>query len=328
MNNVPTPEIQVLFAEPNAYGRELRDLIPKNWKCSFESFDDNHEILEHVRRNQYDVIFGRIGLNFDRCFFEACMRLKVFATPTTGLDHIDLFAAKQANVEVISLKGRLSVLEKVTSTAEHAWALLLACNRSLPDLLSSVKSGQWARGNIEIHQLSGKTLGIIGFGRLGKMLSEYAKAFRMRVIACDPYVNCQQGPPHVELISLDELLAKSDHIILSASFSRGDPPIMSWKEFSQIKKGAIFINISRGELVDEHAMIKAIDDGILKSVGTDVLVGDTTWVDCVNDQSPVLSASRDGRKIVITPHVGGYAGEAVFETRSFLIQVVNELFEI
>lgn len=319
--------VRVLFTEPEAYDDALRAELPSNWQCAFQSFSDANELLEWVDAQLYDVVFSRIGLTFGASFFQASPKTRILATPTTGLDHIDLNAADVAGVRVLSLRGELELLQRITSTAEHAWGLLLACNRRIPELVERTRSGSWARGDLELHQLSGHTLGVIGMGRLGRMVADYARAFRMTVLAYDPYVQEDQFPDGVQRVTLEYLLSESDHVVLTATYSLGDPVILGREHVLAMKPGATFVNVARGELTDEAALVEAIDLGILRAVGVDVLPGDSRWTAGEKVSSPLIEKSRQSDRVLVTPHVGGYAREAVNETRRFMVQRVAQVIK-
>ena len=255
-------------------------------------------------------------------FFKAAKDLKILATPTTGLTHIDMHAARKAGVEVVSLKGEVEFLKSITSTAEHAWALLLGCARNINESRDRCMRKDWSRKNLQIHQLSGKTLGIIGYGRLGSIISDYGKAFRMNVLANDPFIGKSDFKDFVRSVGLEELLAVSDYIVLSASYQNGQKPILGEKEFSLAQKKPAFVNISRGELVDEKALLNAYDAQTISAMGLDVLHNDSTWNEAILPCARILERSAVDSRIIITPHVGGYAVEAVASTRAFLIKLV------
>lgn len=123
-----------------------------------------------------DAYFASLHIRLDREMLERSDRLRVIATPSTGTDHIDLKAAAERGVTVLCLKDDLELLRRITATAELAWALLLATVRRLPWAFASAQRGQWARDGFRGHQLSGKTLGILGYGRLGVMVARYGLA--------------------------------------------------------------------------------------------------------------------------------------------------------
>jgi len=319
---------RVLFTEPEVFDNRLRSELPNYWDCTFKYFSNESELLEYVGLNSFDIVFARLGLFIGPSFFKISTATKLIATPTTGLDHIDLKAAEAAGTHVLSLRGEIDFLRSITSTAEHAWGLLIACNRQIPALIDRTRNGHWARGDFELNQLSDKTLGIIGLGRLGLMVADYGQSFRMNVLAYDPYVTAKDFPITVEKVNLDKLLSESDHIILTASYTAGDPIILDRKEILSIKRAATFINVSRGELVDELALVEAIDLGVLRAVGVDVLPGDSKWAENEQVDSPLIQKSRETDLVLVTPHVGGYAKEAIIQTRRFIVQCVKQYTKI
>lgn len=305
---------------------DLREYIPHGWDCQFDASVNEDELSATISTWNPNVVFTRLGLYFNRTCFEASAALKLVATPTTGLDHIDLEAGRACGVEIVSLRGQTSLLRTITSTAEHAWALLLAASRSLPESAQRPIAGNWSRSGLNIHQLAGKQLGLIGIGRLGVMLAEYGRAFQMKVVATDPRSDAISVPDFVDIVNIKELLIKSDYLILAASYSHGDSPILRPEHFDMLKSGVILVNISRGELIDEEALVHALKTGVVRSAGLDVLTGDSRWAHKITSQSPLLELAKVNGQVIVTPHTGGYAVEAVMTTRRFLIEQVANWF--
>ena len=320
--------MNVLFTEPEAFTAELDPFIPSHWNCTYATIKDQAQLIDVVSAGCFEVIFCRLGLYFDSTFFEHATSLKILATPTTGLDHIDLSAARKFSVDVLSLRGQYDLLRTITTTAEHAWALLLACNRRLPTLFNRTLSNSWARADLDLHQLSGQNIGIIGLGRLGSIIADYAVAFRMNVFAYDPLLSDLDFPVSVTRLSLDSLVSSCDHVVLTATYLQGYPLILTRELLQMFKPGSVFINVSRGELVDETALVDILDSGILRAVGVDVLPGDSHWTGDDFVSSPLIEKSKTCDNILITPHVGGYAKEAIFETRKFVVNLVNQFLQL
>lgn len=317
--------MRVLITEPEVYNRNLVNVLPKKWDCDFKNFLNAKDLTEYLKINSFDIIFGRLGLYFNEKFFKTAKSLKFFVTPTTGLDHIDLNAALRYKVKIISLRGEINILKDITSTAEHAWSLLLACTRQLIKLNDRAKSGHWKRTDFCLNQISKKKIGIIGYGRLGKMIAQYAKAFRMIIYVCEKNDKSTYLPKYIERISLNRLLKYSDYVMLSASYNAGDEFILTRKKIMSMKNGSVLINISRGELIDEKAMIEALTVNKIKMAGLDVLKGDSKWNSSNKINSEFLKFAKKNDKIILTPHVGGYAIEALESTREYLINKVDKL---
>ncbi len=265
----------------------------------------------------YDVLFVRLGLRVDSQVLQAAPNLIAIATPTTGLDHIDLEAAHRRNIVVLSLKGERAFLETVTSTAEHTFALLLALVRHIPQAVRSVERYEWRRDVFRGMELNGKTFGIIGYGRLGSMVARYALAFGMRVLAYDPYA--AYIPESVErCATLQELLRQSDIISLHVDLRPETTALLDEQAFAQMKKGAILVNTARGAVIDEDALLRALENGHLAAAALDVLA-DEAAVQC-GASYPLIEYARTHDNLIITPHIGGASQEAIEKADLFLVE--------
>ena len=314
---------KVLITEGRVYIPEIQSQFPDNWDVDLRDINTQDELYELLGTENYDVVVAKLGLSFNEKFFSNHLNLKILATPTTGLSHIDLRAAEKYGIKILSLKGEREFLDKITSTAEHAWALLLACSRSLLDAKKSISRGHWVRDNLDINQISGRTLGVIGYGRLGSLVAKYGHAFGMNVCAHDPYLSPRDFPHNVPSTRLLDLLQSSDYVVLTASYNIGDPFILGRRELLSMGPGSVLINVSRGELVDEDGIIEALASGALKSVGLDVLKGDASWDSKMEISSPIISMALSSNRVIITPHIGGYALEAILNTRKFILNSIN-----
>jgi D-3-phosphoglycerate dehydrogenase / 2-oxoglutarate reductase len=251
-----------------------------------------------------DAYLACLHVRLDREMIEGATRLKVVATPTTGLDHLDLQALTERGIELISVKTEYELLDRVTSTAELAWGLVLACVRRLPAASAAANQGNWARDRFRGHMLSGKTLGVLGVGRLGKMVVEYGKAFRMPVLGCDTK---PLNIPGVQQVSLPELLAKSDVLSIHIHLTPENRNLIGAAEFGQMKKGMTLVNTSRGGIIDESAFLAALESGTVAFAGLDVIDGE--WRTDL-DQHPLIRYARTHDNLIIIPHVGGTTEES------------------
>ncbi len=253
----------------------------------------------------YDVYFASLKLVLGKSILDRAEKLKLIATPSTGTDHIDVEYAKSKGIEIISLKDDTEFLDGVTATAELAWGLLLAAIRRIPWASDAAEDGIWARDLFRGHQLAGKTLGIIGYGRLGRMVAQYGKAFRMNVVACD--VRDVRPEEHVKMLSMDELLKISDVILIHIHLTPENRGIINRDSFGKMKIGAVLINTSRGAVIDEDAFLDVLESGQLLAAGIDVIDGE--WNDNLREH-PLIRYARTHDNLVITPHVGGVTFES------------------
>lgn len=261
---------------------------------------------ENLRREiaDTDIYIATLHQRLTADLIAAAPRLRCVVTCSTGLDHLDLKALEARGIELISLKYDRAFLDSVTATAELAWALLLALVRKIPSGFDAAKQGRWARDEFRGHQLSGKTLGVLGYGRLGAMVAEYGKAFRMRVLACDLK---DFTAPGVTRVGLDTLFRESDVLSVHIHLTPENTGLVDRRLFDLMKPGAVLINTSRGAIVDETAMLAALESGRLAGAGVDVIDGE--WSpDLVNH--PVIRYARTHDNLVISPHVGGVTFES------------------
>lgn len=262
----------------------------------------------------YDAILVGLGINLCSEILEKGVRLKIIATATTGLDHIDLKYAARKQIKIISLKNERAFLNNITGTAELAIGLVLNWLRKIHPAVESVLSGNWDRNRFIGNNLSGKTLGIVGLGRLGSMMAKYGLAFGMRVIFYDKTVISDKK---ISPVTFHRLLRESDIISIHVPLDANTTGMFTMSEFSKMKPTALLVNTARGKIVNESDVIIALRKKIIAGYATDVL-------DCENELtdkkiiSPLLNAARKNNNILITPHIGGMTFESRMMTDLFI----------
>ncbi len=270
---------------------------------------------------KYDIVVTQLGLRFDGAVLEHASRLRVIATTTTGTDHIDLRAAQKRGVTVVSLKEAKDLLEEIPSTAEHAWGLLLALVRNIAPAAEAVQSGAWDGKPFAGIELKGKTLGIIGVGRLGTMMARFGKAFGMEVIGTDIR---KISTSVCKRVSLDALLKTTDVISLHVHLTPETEHMIGTKELRKMKPAAVLINTSRGNIVDERAVISALKTKKISGYATDVLAGETRFSgDCSRD--PLVRYAKTHGNVLITPHIGGRTNDARRKTDKYIAEQVRTM---
>src|SRR2546423_10804078 len=194
-------------------------------------------------------------------------KLRVVGRAGVGVDNVDVETATRRGVVVMNAPGGNTV-----STAEHAFSLLLSVARKIPQADASVRANSWSRKNFEGVELYNKTLGVIGMGRIGSELSRRAIAFGMRVVAYDPYLSAARARSlQVELVDeLDDLLASADFISLHTPLTTETRHILDAARLQRTKRGVRIINCARGGLIDENALLKALQDGQVAGAALDV----------------------------------------------------------
>jgi len=248
----------------------------------------------------------------DSSYLDLIKSVPFLISTTTGLTHISRKIQEHYGSNLISLKNRSDLLVRLTSTAEHAWSLIMLGNNNIIKSLSSVKEGYWDRqNNLRENQLSSNTLGVIGYGRLGKIVAGYGAAFKMEVIVYETNSSAITEAKNQNLKiadSIDEIFSRSDIITIHASFNSGDKPIITQKVLMKIKKPLLIVNTSRGGLVDEAAVIDEISQRPNLRYFTDVLVCEEKGED-IKD-SDLWNFSILEERVRITPHIGGASFEA------------------
>lgn len=242
----------------------------------------------------------------------ACSKLKVISKHGVGVDNIDLDAAKAHGVAVTITPGANS-----TSVAEHAFALLIALAKNLPTVCGKYREIGFAAKNCAPGiEISGKTLGIIGCGRIGSRIAQMAHGgFGMRVLAYDPYIT--EAPEGVELVDeRDRVFAESDFVTLHPVLNKETAGSVGAREFGLMKRGAIFINCGRGPLVDEAALIAALQSGQLGGAGLDV----TAQEPCP-PSSPLFAMPN----VLLTPHYAPTTTEAAVAVSRMAAQNVIDI---
>lgn len=247
---------------------------------------------------------------YSRAVLEALPELRVIARTGVGFDAIDLQAADDCQVVVTTTPG-----VNHHSVAEHTIALLMGVARGFPDYDQRVRTGRWLR--IEYPRVMGSTLGLVGLGRIGQAVATRAIGLGMKVLACEsnPRLDfCRQWG--IELVSLDALLARSDYVSLHVPMTPQTRKLMNAERFAHMKPGSVFLNTARGGLVDEPALIAALQSGHLRGAGLDVFETEPLPLD-----SPLIRMSN----VLLSGHVAGLDVESQRDTLTMAAETIIAL---
>jgi D-3-phosphoglycerate dehydrogenase / 2-oxoglutarate reductase len=240
-----------------------------------------------------DALIIRSATKADDALIAAATKLKVIARAGVGVDNVDLEAASAQGIAVMNTPAGNTV-----ATAELAFGLMLALARHIPQAYDSMQAGKWDRKSFMGTELRGKTLGIIGFGRIGRAIAKRAAAFEMTVIAYDPYVTAADG---VELVDLPTLYGQADYITLHSLVNDQTYHMINAESLAQMKCGVRIVNAARGALIDEAALAEAIQSGQVAGAALDVY----------EEEPPPAGHPLIGLAGVIdTPHLGASTEEA------------------
>lgn len=245
----------------------------------------------------FDALIVRSGTKVTADIIEAADNLKFIGRAGVGLDNVDLKAATKKGIVAMNTPAG-----NTTSTAEHTMSLILALSRNIPQACASLKSGKWERSKFSGVELYGKTLGIIGLGRIGATIAKMAKAFGMKIIAFDPYLSMEIATKmEIEMVDMDILLKSADYITIHIPKSAETKNFISDKELGVMKKGVRLINCARGGIIDEKALAKALEEGKIAGCALDVYEQEPLPAD-----SPLLKFDN----CLTTPHLGASTSEA------------------
>jgi len=253
------------------------------------------DVLKEIIKD-YDALLVRSETKVTAAIIEKADKLKVIGRAGVGLDNVDVEAATKKGIIVMNAPEGNTI-----STAEHTLSLILALSRNIAQANASLKQGEWNRKKFMGVELYGKSLGVVGLGRIGKEVAKRALSFGMKVLAYDPYLPEDKARQlGVELVELQELFRQADYITLHVPLTEDTKNMISEKEFGLMKKGVRLVNCARGGLIDESALAKAVENGIVQGAAIDVFEKEPPG------DNPLLKLE----KVIVTPHLGASTEEA------------------
>ncbi|MFA5133289.1 MAG: hydroxyacid dehydrogenase [Patescibacteria group bacterium] len=313
--------MRILISEPDGYSQKALEIYKSLGEVLADKKLERQELLDLVQ--DADILVIRLRHKIDGEVLGRAKKLKIIACPTTGLDHIDLEMAKERGIAVVSLKGEIEFLNSITATAELAWGLLLGLVRKIPSAFNSVKAERWDRDSFKGRELRGKTLGIIGCGRLGKIIVQYGNAFLMDVLAYDPHIDHEEiEKAGAEAVTLEDLLKRSDAISIHVPLNSETENLIGEKEFNLMKLGVYIVNTSRGKVIDESVLLSALQNGKIGGAALDVVTNEDANGKFLGDH-PLLEYAKNSDNLLIVPHIGGATYDSMAKTEDFIAEKVK-----
>jgi phosphoglycerate dehydrogenase-like enzyme len=257
----------------------------------------------------------------DKWLIDISPQLKILATPSTGTNHFDFKYAISKKITVLSLKDA-PVIEDIHASAEFSFSLLLAMVNKIPYSYEQARMGVWREKEHEFRstELSGKTLGLVGYGRIGRKMAKFAKSFNMSILAYDPYKKIEE--PYVRQIAqLDELLNQSDKVSIHVHLNDETRQMVDSEFFRKMKDNSYFLNTARGEIVDEYALIESLKSGKLRAAAVDVISDEhipNKW------SHPVIEYARNNHNLIVTPHIAGCTVDSEFKAAKYIIEQIEK----
>jgi len=254
-----------------------------------------HEELKSII-GEYDALVIRSATKVSEDLLDAAKRLKVVGRAGIGLDNVDIPAATKRGIIVMNTPGG-----NVITTAEHAIGMLLALSRNVPEGTASLKAGRWDKKKLQGREIFNKTLGVIGFGKIGSIVADRARGLKMQVIVYDPYVTPEQiEKAGFESVSLEELFRRSDYITVHVPKLKETTGLLNKKAFDQMKNGVMVVNCARGGIVDEDDLYAALQSGKVAGAALDVFA----------NEPPGINPLIEHEHLICTPHLGASTHEA------------------
>lgn len=269
---------------------------------------EKEELIKEIPN--IDVLVVRSATKVTADIIEAGKNLKIIARAGTGLDNVDVEKAKEKGIKVINTPGANGI-----SVAELAIGLMISCARHIAKGTMDLKNGEWTKKQLKGHELYKRTVGIIGFGNIGREVAKRLLAFDMRVLAYDPFV--KETDMNVEIVDLDTIFKESDFITIHVPLTNETKHLVSKDAFEKMKDGVILINAARGGVVDEEALYNALISGKVYAAGLDVFE-----VEPPTDE--LRKKLLELPNVVATPHIGASTVEAQLRVGQIIVDKILE----
>ena len=316
---------KVLFTAPYEFFEEsLLSEITNNFDVIF-AYNAPIDVIKKIITDR-EIIFTSTCPNYllDSSILEDS-NVRIIATPSTGTNHISEKVKNDEKFKIISIKDS-KIIDEIYASSEFSFTLLLSIVKKLHLISNNAKYGIWRENETQMRsiELYDKKIGIIGYGRIGKKMAEYSKAFGMQVHIFDPYVDKTEDWLIVHKTK-ENLLSECDIVSLHYHLNDQTRNSFTEKDFQQMKNSAFFINTARGELVDEQAMLNALKNNLIKAAAIDVITNEhlqNKW------NHPIVKYSRENKNLLLSSHVAGLTVESESKAaKDILMQLKSHLNE-
>ena len=271
----------------------------------------------------YDVLIMRVDPKITKEVIDAAKNLKVIGVCSVGLNHIDMDAAKAAGIQVFNAPGM-----NANAVAELTISKMLDMSRHVvPAHLDVTKNHEWDKYKFVGRELRGRTLGIMGFGRIGRRVGELARAFKMNVVAYDPFLKPEDfEKEHAKGVSTEELLKVSDYITIHVPLTKDTKDLISAKSIPDMKNDCIVLNMSRGGIVNEHDIYEALQKGEIGGYATDVMENELAGG--IPGDNSFVSPLFDCDNFLVSPHLGAQSVDASYDIGVLITAKVKEALNL
>ena len=306
--------MKILCITPIKHLKGVYESLGKEGDIIYKPQINKKRLSEFLKKNNsVDLIFcnpNKQNYMLDGSVLEGSS-IKVIFTASTGINHIDLTYCKRKKILVESYKTDKNIINRLPSTSELAVGLMISLIRNIPNSFDQVKRGEWDYEPFIGRELASLSLGIIGYGRLGRFMAKFCKGLGMKVFYFDPYVNSNKS----KKVTLKKLIDLSDVISIHVHSDKKTKNMINESIFKLSHRKPYIINTSRGDIVNERDIYKLLKKKIISGYATDVLEDEFNSI----NKSPILLAARNGYNVIITPHIGGMTYEG--SQRAWLMAV-------
>mgnify|MGYP006133931279 CR=1 FL=1 len=313
---------KVLVITPVSHINGIKEILESFSEVTYLEEATYQEVKEKI--TDFDAIFT--NPNKSKVFIgpelmDAAKNLKVICTASTGTNHIDKDYAIQKGLPILSLTEERKVINRISSTAELAFTLMMTSLRHVVKSHNKALDGEWDYTHYIGRQMNYLTIGVIGYGRLGKMYSNYCKAFGSRVIVYDPYKRVDDSDIQ-QVDDLDILLTESDVISIHVHVTNDTQNMFNDAAFSKLKSDALIVNTSRGDIVNELDLVAFLEKNPNARIATDVIADELRN----RLESPLLKYAQKNEQVIITQHIGGMSREAQEIAYGHAAQLLKKYF--
>ena len=274
------------------------------------------QTIKEIKNSEFYLCSANIKV--DKKFLKNADKLKYIFTPSTGTDHIDVKELKKKKIKLFHIAKEYSLIKTFTATSELSFGLLLSLLRKINIASEDAKNGKWSREKFSGNQLFGKTIGLIGYGRLGNISAKIAKGFGMKILVNDIK---KVNKKNIKQVSLNKLLKLSDFVFLHIHLTTKTNKLLNKSNMKYLKKSAIIVNTSRGKIIDEDYLLYQLKNKKIQGACLDVIDGE--WLEekkLYNHK--LIKFSRNNSNLLIVPHIGGSTEESIIGARKFMFNKI------
>ena len=310
---------KLLVTAPVHFLPAIKEEIIKESDCIFAYGTTKEEVIELVKNTEGWMCSPCPTYKIDKDILSFANKLRVIGTPSTGSNHIDGLYCQKREIIVTSLKDT-DFVNTIYASSEYTFSLLLAVVRKIPYAFESAKQGCWREVEDQFRgiELNGKVLGIIGYGRIGSNVSRYANAMGMNVAAYDPYKTITDS--YVTQSNVDDVLGNADIILVCVHLDETTRNMVNNEWFEKMKDGVYFVNTSRGEIIDEGALLHNLQSGKIRAAGLDVISQEFT---SDKKSHPIIRYAREHDNLIVTPHIAGSSYESEYKAAKYTFESIK-----